>query len=115
RITPSSQKGPVLVLSKLKWPGEFTAKVRLQSEEGGSIGVAWRLEGQKDFLPNQIARAEIKGSKEWQEVSIVGPAKGKTIHLRLFLPPGASAVKSIRLERGKQSQEWRFQKGERSK
>jgi uncharacterized sulfatase len=115
RITPSSQKGPVLVLSKLQWPGEFTAKVQLLTEEGGSIGVAWRLEGQKDFIPKQGARVEIKGSIEWQEVSMVAPAKGKTIHLRLLLPPGASAVKSIRLERGKRSQEWRFQESERSK
>ena len=77
--------------------------------------MAWRLQGQEDFPPIQVTQVEIKGAKEWQEVSMVAPAKGKTIHLRLLLPPGASAVKSIRLERGKRSQEWRFQESERSK
>ena len=115
RITPSSQKGPVLVLSKLQWPGEFTAKDATADERGGRIGVAWRLQGQEDFPPIQVTQVEIKGAKEWQEVSIVAPASGKTTHLRLLLPPGASAVKRIRLEQGKRSQEWRFQKGERSK
>ena len=115
RITPSSQKGPVLVLSKFAVAGRIHRQGATADKRGGRIGVAWRLQGQKDFPPTQVTQVEIKGAKEWQEVSIVAPASGKTTHLRLLLPPGASTVKRIRLEQGNRSQDWRFQEGQRSK
>ena len=88
-------KAPFLTKSKLKIPTPAVAKITLKSEVGGPVGVAWRMDGDKDFLPENKASSKIGGSDQWQTVEIPISASGRLIHLRVMLPEGDSAVSAV--------------------
>ena len=90
-------KAPFLTKAKLKIPTPSVAKVTLKSEVGGSVGIAWRMDGDKDFLPENKASSMVEGSDEWQTVDLPVSASGRLIHLRVMLPEGASAVREVNL------------------
>lgn len=100
RISPDTKgkQQAFVAFSGLDIRGPGSATVALRSEQGGQLGVAWRLDGQKDFPPGQTVRETIGGSLDFQTVTLRLPAEGKIIHLRLLLPDGTTDLRRIELK-----------------
>ena len=107
---PSARQAPFLACARLSLPGPVKATLNLRSATGGSVGFAWRIDGQRDFVPGQRVAVPVNGSDQWQDVQVEIPAEGKIIHLRLLLPQGESAIRHISLtsETGDAVKAWRF-------
>lgn len=103
---PKSKNGPFLVKNGLKLHGEFTATIKIRSEQDGPVGISWRLANQKDFIPGQIITAPAKASPDWQTVTLDVPAEGTTIHLRLLLPNHPVTVSTITFKDTKNATTW---------
>jgi uncharacterized sulfatase len=98
-ITPREKsRRPFLAISNLQVLGPAKLSFDLRSTGGGEVGTAWRLNGQKDFLPQQTVKKKISGSGEFQRVSLEIPAEGKIIHLRILVPQGESAIQMIEIQ-----------------
>ncbi|MEK6233314.1 MAG: sulfatase-like hydrolase/transferase, partial [Planctomycetales bacterium] len=95
RVTQDGQRRPFLACARVKITGPAKTTLMIRSLAGGPAGFAWRLAGQKDFPPEQVASFKISGSEEWQEINTVIPASGEIIHLRLLLPNGPTDVQRI--------------------
>jgi len=108
--TGNRPQRPFLARSKLKLQGPFKAKVQLSSATAGRVGVAWRLDGQKDFEKNQVAHTPIQLMPDYQDVEVNVPAAGTVIHVRLLLPAGRSEVRRIEFlgSNDRVLQTWRF-------
>lgn len=113
RIIPDSdgrQRSPFLAHSHLKTPGPANASIRIRSPKGGMIGIAWRLEGQKEFVSGQTASAKLEVSDRWQDVSVPIDANRQIIHIRVLLPAAAIEIRRIELTgaNGKGPAAWEF-------
>ena len=112
RVRPIGQKRRAfLAVAGLELPAKVTAVVRLRSERGGEVGVAWREMGQKDFVKEQVVLEEVtKGESREKRLAI--PASKQVIHIRLLLPAGTTDIESVRFEdaTGKALKMWRFDK-----
>lgn len=93
-----ANKAASITRSQLKLEGPLTASLTLKTATAGSASLAWRLEGDKDFLPaNRIAFDVVEG-KNWQTCAFEIPASGKLIHLRLHLPGGSTQIRLFELK-----------------
>lgn len=99
-----------IACAQLKIPGPAQATVRIRNTNGGRVGFAWRLDGQRDFLPAQVVLGDVPASGDWQEVRLELPAKGRIIHLRVLLPDGTTEIGRIRLssQTSSATQQWSF-------
>lgn len=90
--------------------GYITAAVAIRAPKGGTVGLSWRLDGQADFLPTQIAQAEVFASDDFQNVAIPFAADGTIIHLRVRLPAGATELRqlSVKAAKGPHARVWSF-------
>ena len=111
RITPSGKQSPFVAFTGLSIPGPASATASVRSEKGGKIGISWRLDGQKDFTPEQTVKQDLAASPEFQNVTVNIPAKGSIIHLRLMLPDGTTDLRRLELKdaNGKQTKQWSFE------
>ena len=114
QITPKGRRNqrPFLVMSKIKIKGPLKLRVQFSTEKAGKVGVAWRLDGQKDFLPRQAASTDAPVTPDWQSQEIEIPDAGTIIHLRVHLPPGKTSLRQIELinTSGKSYKTWPFHK-----
>ncbi|MBL6765222.1 MAG: sulfatase-like hydrolase/transferase [Verrucomicrobiae bacterium] len=113
RVEAGKGKGkPFLVLSKVSLQGPLIGTLQFSSGQAGAVGFAWRLEGQKDFVADQISTVNVPASDGVREQTIELPASGKIIHLRLHLPAGESSVREISFtdKNGKRVRGWKFAK-----
>jgi uncharacterized sulfatase len=91
--------GPAfLTRTQLSLKGPVTATVVFKTATAGEAGFAWRLEGEKDFLPANRVNFPVTASEEWQTREVVLPATGTVIHLRLHLPQSTTSLREIKLE-----------------
>lgn len=111
QITPDGKQSPFIAFSSLHVTGPAVASFQLRSTKGGKLSIAWRSEGQKDFLAEQITHHELAGAEEFQSISLPIPAQGTTIHIRLLLPEGRSDLRSLAIKdsNGKEVKKWTFQ------
>lgn len=111
-VTPEKdgKQHPFIACSKLEIPGPVQATIRLRAPAGGSAGFCWRLDGDKDFLPQSKVSQPLATSPDWQEVKMEIPAKAKIIHLRTTLPNGEIDISRIDLANstGKILKRWNF-------
>ncbi len=112
-ITPdkASRQRPFIACAKLKIRGPVTATLGIRSPTGEKAGLAWRLDGQKDFLPEQAVSVDLPASPGWQEVTAAITARGQIIHLRLLLPDGETDIRRIELKtpKGDAVMQWDFE------
>ena len=95
-LTPDKAgKGTFITRSQLKLAGPITAKVTFKTTATGQGAVAWRMDGDKDFLPANRAPFEVKASEEWQTREIQIPGKGRVIHVRVQLPAGTAEFRTL--------------------
>ena len=100
-----------VAFSGLTIPGPAIATANIRSEKGGKLGIAWRLDGQKDFVPEQVTFQDIAASAEFRDVALNVSAKGAIIHMRLMLPDGMSDLRRIEIKNqdGKPAKQWNFE------
>lgn len=108
---PKGRERPFIACANLNVPGPATVTLQLRSMAGGTAGVAWRTEGQRDFPPGQSVSIQFAGSNEWQDLSLEVPAPDSIIHMRVILPNGETAIRRISLAstRGGDVKRWTFQ------
>ncbi len=95
-LTPEkSGKAVFLTRAQLKLPGPVAAKLTLQTDASGPAAIAWRMDGDKDFLPANRVAFEIKASPDWQTHELTLPVSGRVIHLRVHLPTGSARIREI--------------------
>lgn len=83
---------PFLGNGKIKQTGPFTVKMKMRSAAGGEGSIRWRTSDQETFLPEQIAKFDVRAGNEWQELTVELPVKGKMEVFRLYLPADKSPV-----------------------
>jgi uncharacterized sulfatase len=109
-VNSKAAKNPFLVQSKLKLKGTLIAKVRLKNTKPGNVGIAWRVQGQKDFSSQQILTIKVDATSGWKDLAVPIAAEGTVIHARLHLPPGETQIQQITFENqnGKTVGNWQF-------
>lgn len=110
RITPDGKQRPFVAFTGVSVHGPATVSVSIRHQESGTLGVAWRLDGQKDFLKDQIITKAIPASAEYQEVTLALPTDATIIHLRLLLPDGITELRSLQISpnSGTATKRWDF-------
>ncbi len=93
-LMPEPGKTAFITRTQLKIAGPATAKITLKSA-AGPAAIAWRMDGEKDFLPGNRADFPIAASDDWQTIEIPLPAKGTIIHVRVHLPEGKTLIREI--------------------
>lgn len=100
-LTPDKADKPTFITkSRLKLAGPVTAKITLKTAATGQGAIAWRLDGDKDFLPASRITFPIQGSADWQTHHLEIPATGRVIHVRVHLPAGAAEFKTLDFKAG---------------
>ena len=95
-LTPDKGgKGAFITRSQLKLPGPVTAKISFKTTASGQGAIAWRVDGDKDFLPANRAAFEVKGTDDWQTSEVQLPAQGRVIHVRVHLPAGSAEFRTL--------------------
>ena len=109
-VAQSGKQSPFIAFTGLSIPGPAVATAGVRAEKGGKLGIAWRLDGQKDFTSAQTAYQDFAASSEFQDVTVKIPAEGSIIHLRLLLPDGTTDLRRLELKaaKGKQAKQWTF-------
>ena len=70
--------------------GPVTLTLRLRTAQPGRLGLAWRTDAQPDFTPENQKFADYAASADWQAITLVAPATGKVIHVRVQFPSADS-------------------------
>lgn len=109
--SPGGAAPVFLTVMNLDLEGPVSVALEARSSSGGEGRVAWRKQGQKDFVADQFAAFLWPAGGGWKTVSFNLPVDGRVIHLRLQPPPGAGGVEirsvEIRGEKGA-PERWHF-------
>ena len=101
-LTPDKGgKGTFITRSQIKLASPAAAKLVFKTATSGQGAIAWRMDGDKDFLPANRAPFEVKAGSEWLTQEVAIPAKGRVIHVRVHLPPGPAEFRTIDLQPAK--------------
>ncbi len=109
-VSQEAKRDPFIANAKFKIPGLSKAVIRIRPSEDGKVGVAWRLDGQKDFKSVQSAAVTVKASDDWQDIEVPVDVTERVIHVRILLPGGSSEIGRIQLmsSDGQGSKVWTF-------
>jgi uncharacterized sulfatase len=91
-------QAPFITRSQLKLQSPLSASLIIQSDTAGAGGVAWRMEGDKDFIPANRIAFKVSAVSGWQTHEIPLPAKGKMIHLRVHFPLGRTQIQTLAIK-----------------
>lgn len=91
-------QAPFITRSQLKLQSPRSASLILQSDTAGTGGVAWRMEGDKDFLPANRIAFKVSSASGWQTHEVPLPANGKMIHLRVHFPLGRTQLQTLAIK-----------------
>ena len=92
------RKTPFLTRNGLNLAGPVTAKVVLKTTGKGAISFAWRTSKEKEFTRANRMNVARNHSTDWQTLTATLPGDSKVIHVRLQVPDGTTAIKSIELK-----------------
>jgi uncharacterized sulfatase len=96
-LTPENAAKPTFITkAKLKLAGPVTAQITLKTAATGEASLAWRLDGEKDFLPANRLPFPLQSTPGWQTHRLQIPTTGRIIHVRVHLP-GAAEFREIEL------------------
>lgn len=94
-LTPDkAAKGCFITNSQLKARPPAALHVTLKTTAQGPAAIAWRADGDKDFLPANRIPFELQSTPDWQTHTLPIPATARIIHLRVHLP-GAAEIREI--------------------
>lgn len=98
-LTPDKADKPTFITkAKLKLAGPVTAKLTLKTTATGQGAIAWRIDGDKDFLPANRLTFPLQATTDWQTHTLEIPTTGRVIHVRVHLPAGGSEFREIELK-----------------
>jgi arylsulfatase A-like enzyme len=97
KLTPEKGKSLFITRSQMELRAPVTVELTLKAPRSGQASVSWRVDGDKEFLPENRVSFSAKGSDEWQTHKIVLPAEKTVIHIRVYLPDGAEWIREIKL------------------
>jgi uncharacterized sulfatase len=98
-LTPDKADKPTFITkAKLKLAGPVTAKITLKTAATGQGALAWRLDGDKDFLPANRLTFPLQATSDWQTHILEIPTTGRVIHVRVHLPAGGAEFREIELK-----------------
>jgi arylsulfatase A-like enzyme len=101
-LTPDKADKPTFITkSKLKLAGPVTAKLTLKTTAVGEAAIAWRNDGDKDFLPANRLPFQLQSTSDWQTHTLGLPTTARVIHVRVHLPAGGAEFREIELKAGK--------------
>jgi hypothetical protein len=101
-LTPDKADKPTFITkAKLKLAGPVTAKLTLKTAATGQGAIAWRLDGDKDFLPANRLTFPLQTTADWQTHALEIPNAGRVIHVRVYLPAGGAEFRELELKAGK--------------
>lgn len=94
-LTPEkAAKGCFITNSQLKARPPAALHLTLKTTAQGPAAIAWRADGDKDFLPANRIPFELQSTADWQTHTLPIPATARIIHLRVHLP-GAAEIREI--------------------
>ncbi len=94
-LTPDkAAKGCFITNSQLKGRPPAALQLTLKTTAQGPAAIAWRADGDKDFLPANRIPFELQATPDWQTHTLPIPATARIIHLRVHLP-GAAEIRKI--------------------
>jgi arylsulfatase A-like enzyme len=100
-LTPDKADKPTFITkAKLKLAGPVTAKLTLKSAATGQGVIAWRNDGDKDFLPANRLTFPLQATADWQTHTLEIPTTSRVIHVRVHLTAGAAEFREIELKGG---------------
>ena len=91
------RKPGFITRSSLHVPGPASLKLSLKTKASEQAAVAWRLEGEKDFLPANRQEFSVTESTDWKTYEVPLARSGTIMHLRVFLPSDCQ-VRDIRIQ-----------------
>lgn len=95
-LTPDKAKKPIFITrNQLKLSGPVAAKLILKTAAAGQGAIAWRIDGEKDFLPANRLDFPLAATADWQTHDLQIPATGHVVHLRVHLPTGATEFRTL--------------------
>ena len=95
-LTPDKGgKGTFITRSQLKLAGPVTAMITFKTAVSGQGAIAWRVDGDKDFLPANRVPFEVKASEDWQTREVQIPGNGRVIHVRVHMPAGPAEFRTL--------------------
>jgi len=95
-LTPDKADRPSFITkAKLKLRGPVAANITLKTAASGKGFIAWRMDGDNDFLPVNRTTFSVTASTDWQTHQLEIPATGSIIHLRVHLPVGAAEFRTL--------------------
>jgi arylsulfatase A-like enzyme len=98
-LTPDRADKPTFITkAKLKLAGPVTTNLSLKTTATGQGTIAWRLDGDKDFLPANQLTFTLQTTHDWQTHELQIPTTGRVIHVRVHLPAGAAEFRQIELK-----------------
>jgi len=97
-LTPDkAAKGCFITNSQLKARPPAALHLTLKTTAKGPPAIAWRADGDKDFLPANRIPFELQATPDWQTHTLPIPATARIIHLRVHLP-GAAEIREIEVK-----------------
>ncbi len=95
-LTPApGASNAFITRTKLRLRSPVTVRFSLKTQATGSGAIAWRDDGDKDFLPENRTAFTIPKSEGWQAIEVKLPTTSTVIHLRIQPPPGPSMLRDI--------------------
>jgi arylsulfatase A-like enzyme len=97
KLTKEKGKSVFITQSQIKLRAPVTVEFTFKAPRSGNASIAWRVDGDKDFLPENRVSFSTKGSDEWQTHKILLPADKTVIHLRIHPPVETEWIREIKL------------------
>lgn len=100
-LTPDKQsKGCFITRSQINLRPPASIHLTLKTTVTGPAAIAWRNDGDKDFLPANRLPFQLQPTPDWQTHTLDLPTTARIIHVRVHLL-GAAEIREIELKAGK--------------
>jgi uncharacterized sulfatase len=92
-------KPAFITRSRLRFAPPVSVRIVLKAAASGPAAVAWREDGDKDFLPTRRTAFQLAAANEWETHDVSLPASNNVIHVRVHLPKGTHLIREIEFKR----------------
>ncbi|MCY2976295.1 MAG: sulfatase-like hydrolase/transferase [Planctomycetota bacterium] len=96
-LSSDKAKAPFIARSSLALKVPADIKLKIKNNAGGPASIAWRVDGEKDFVSKNRITFVVDASDDWQTHEVRLPATAKIIHIRIHLPGGITQLEPIQM------------------